>query len=255
MLHSPDDAPLSTEELLARAQGVTGDERESMLAEVVERELPLARSIAARYRDRGEPWDDLQQVASVGLVLAAQRFVPGEGASFAAYAAPTIAGEIRRYFRDHAWHLRPPRRIQELSPRVSTAVEDLTHQLQRAPSDEELAEHLGITAEDLDEVRRAAADYRPVSLQAPLEAGGTVSDLVAGDDGHLAATEDILMVEPLLVSLTKREQVILRMRFVEGASQQEIAHRIGVTQMQVSRLLSKLLDRLRAEITDDEPVN
>lgn len=223
--------------------------------QLVRRHMPLARSLAMRYRDRGERLDDLVQVAYLGLVKAARSYRPELGTNFEAYAVPTVTGELRRHFRDHGWDVRPPRRLQELRARVGPAQEDLRQELAREPTRAELAVRLDVPLGDLDEVRRASDNYHALSLDAPPpgEDGEdwtrSVADLhgqAAADDDGLDAVLDTAAVAPLLAELDPRDQLIIALRFYSGCTQQQIAERIGVTQMQVSRLLSAVLDRLRA---------
>jgi RNA polymerase sigma-B factor len=233
---------------------------------LVREHMPLARSVAARYRERGETHDDLVQVAYLGLVKAARNYRPGEGFNFAAYAVPTMTGELRRHFRDRGWDVRPPRRLQELRGRLREAEEVLSQELARRPTTAELAERLEVDVHEVDEARMASEGYNAISLDAP-PPGTDASDWGGADsaaDVHLAHTDagddeiegllDAAAVRPLINQLSEREQTILALRFYGGATQQEIANRIGVTQMQVSRLLSQLLRRLRAAALSEQPV-
>lgn len=241
------DSPvLSVEDDLALAWATDGPERKRRLDDVVVSQLGLARSVALRYRDRGQPTDDLVQVANLALVLAVQRYRPGQGLSFAAFAVPTIAGEVRRYFRDRSWDVRPPRRIQELRAAVHSASAELAQTLGRDATIGELATHLGIEREDVVETLTAMDGYRSASLDAPTtDSGtGTLADLMGGPDAALEQVVDIESVRPLIASLGERDRRILAMRFFDGCTQQEIADAIGVTQMQVSRLLGQVLATL-----------
>ncbi|MEO7745604.1 MAG: SigB/SigF/SigG family RNA polymerase sigma factor [Actinomycetota bacterium] len=241
------DGPvLSVEDDLALAWAADGPERKRRLDDVVVSQLGLARSVALRYRDRGQPTDDLVQVANLALVLAVQRYRPGQGLSFAAFAVPTIAGEVRRYFRDRSWDVRPPRRIQELRAAVHSASAELAQTLGRDATIGELATHLGIEREDVVETLTAMDGYRSASLDAPTtDSGtGTLADLMGGPDAALEQVVDIESVRPLIASLGERDRRILAMRFFDGCTQQEIADAIGVTQMQVSRLLGQVLATL-----------
>ncbi len=243
---SADGPPRSIEDDLALAWATDGLQRKRLLDDVVISQLGLARSVALRYRDRGQPTDDLIQVANLALVLAVQRYRPGQGLSFAAFAVPTIAGEVRRYFRDRSWDVRPPRRIQELRAAVHAASAELAQTLRRDPTIGELATHLGVEREDVVETLTAMDGYRSASLDAPTsESGtGTLADLMGGPDSSLEQVVDIESVRPLIASLGERDRRILQMRFFDGCTQQEIADDIGVTQMQVSRLLSQVLAHL-----------
>lgn len=243
---STDTLPRSVEDDLALAWATDGPERKHRLDDVVISQLGLARSVALRYRDRGQPTDDLVQVANLALVLAVQRYRPGQGLSFAAFAIPTIAGEVRRYFRDRCWDVRPPRRIQELRAAVHSASAELAQTLGREATIGELATHLGIEREDVVETLTAMDGYRSASLDAPTsESGpGTLADLMGCLDAALEQVVDIESVRPLIASLGERDRRILQMRFFDGCTQQEIADHIGVTQMQVSRLLSRVIAHL-----------
>lgn len=236
----------SVEDELALAWATEGHERKRRLDDVVISQLSLARSVALRYRDRGQPTEDLVQVANLALVLAVQRYRPDQGLSFAAFAVPTIAGEVRRYFRDRSWDVRPPRRIQELRAAVHGASQELAQRLGREATIGELATHLGVEREDVVETLTAMDGYRSASLDAPTSVSGTgtLADLMGGPDAALDQVVDIESVRPLIASLSERERRILSLRFFRGCTQQEIADDIGVTQMQVSRLLSQVLSHL-----------
>lgn len=223
-----------------------------MIDDVVISQLGLARSVAARYRDRGQPMDDLVQVANLALVLAAQRYRPGQGVSFAAYAVPTIAGELRRHFRDRSWDVRPPRRIQELRAHVQTTAQVLAQEHGRTATTNEVAERLGVEVGEVIETLTAVAGYRTVSLDAPDGMGTTtLADAMGGPDPTLEQVVDIESVRPLLAQLGERDRRILGLRFFRGCTQQEIAEEIGVTQMQVSRLLTQALSRVRDQALVD----
>lgn len=226
-----------------------------MQDDLVTDHLSLARSLASRYRDRGEPLDDLVQVAYLGLVKAARNYVPGQGPGFTAYAVPTITGELRRHFRDHGWDVRPPRRLQELRARARAAEADLQNELGRPPTAAELAGRLEVDVSELAELRVASEGYDALSLDAPAPgaaAGEWSADEAPGgwttEDVHGVPVADLLdtaTVRPLLDRLDDREMLILALRYHGGFTQQQIAERIGVTQMQVSRLITQLLARLR----------
>lgn len=239
----------SVEDRLAAAQEASPAEREEILSEVIVSQLPLARSIAARYRDRGESLDDLVQVASMALVMATQRYRPGQGVSFSAFAVPTITGELRRYFRDHGWAIRPPRRIQELRPRLRAATEELTQERHRPPSAAELAEHLDVPVDDVLETQAATGSYHHLSLDTPThadEGAAPLADSVGAADERLDRVLERVSVRPLLSAISSRDRKVLALRYFDDCTQQQIADQIGVTQMQVSRLLSQSLSTLRA---------
>ncbi|WP_369069802.1 SigB/SigF/SigG family RNA polymerase sigma factor [Kineococcus terrestris] len=227
------------------------DGREDLVVE----HLPLARSLAGRYRDRGEPVDDLVQVACLGLVKAARGFRPGAGPSFSAYAVPTITGELRRHFRDHGWDVRPPRRLQELRARLLSAERELEQELDAAPGEEELAERVGASVADVRAARAASAAYSCVSIDVPLgdsDGDPTLGDQLVDESDDIAAVVDSASLAPLLARLRPRDQRILALRFYRDATQSQIAAELGITQMQVSRLLSAALASLRDSLTADD---
>lgn len=236
-----------TDELIERAAVAAEPERHRLLDEVVLLNLPVARSIASRYRDRGEPLEDLVQVASLALVKAARGYEPGKGRGFLPYAVPTITGELRRHFRDRGWDVRPPRRVQELRLAVGNAAQELSQEIGRSPTVSELSERLGVDPEEVIETLAASQGYSATSLDAPVdgEEGVSLGDTLGCEDDDLDRVVDCLAVEPLLASLPPRDRHILSLRFYRGWTQSQIAEDIGVTQMQVSRLLSRALARLR----------
>lgn len=221
------------------------------VSQLIETHTRLACSIAARYRNRGIDLEDLEQVALLGLTKAARRFDPGSGHPFPAYAVPTIRGELRRHFRDAGWVVRPPRRVQELQARIARACEELERQLCRSPRPSELADHLD---EDLDSVVDAlAADgcFTPTSLDGPVEKGSTLTlgELLDAEDRATESAEARVMLAPVIRRLGERDRSILQMRYVEDLSQREIGEALGLTQAQVSRVLTRILRTLRAEIS------
>jgi RNA polymerase sigma-B factor len=242
------------EQLLARAHGAVGADRDRLMEQATVSQLGLARSMALRYRDRGEPLDDLVQVANLALVMAVQRYRPDEGVPFAAFAVPTITGELRRHFRDRGWNVRPPRRLQELRARVQTATADLGQELGRAPSSEQLAERLGVDVGEVQEAATAAEGYHSLSLDAPAGdgEGPQLVDWLGADEEAYEHTVEAMAVRPLLAGLDERTRHILCLRFFRGCTQQQIADEIGVTQMQVSRLISQALTRLRRDAAANE---
>jgi RNA polymerase sigma-B factor len=244
----------SVEELLAAAEHAHGAERAHLLERATVSQLGLARSMAMRYRDRGEPLDDLVQVANLALVMAVQRYRPDQGVPFAAFAVPTITGELRRHFRDRGWNVRPPRRLQELRARVQSATHDLSQELGHAPSIEQLAHRLGVDPEEVREAEKAAEGYHSLSLDAPTATGEgpQLADWLGADDEQFGYTVDALAVRPLLARLDERMRHILCLRYYRGCTQQQIADEIGVTQMQVSRLISQALARLRQSFDEDD---
>jgi RNA polymerase sigma-B factor len=215
--------------------------------EVIEANLPLVHHLAKRFIGRGEPYDDIVQVGTIGLLHAVDRYDPERG-SFAGYAVPTIVGEIRRHFRDRGWALRIPRRVQDLGRQVSEAREFLTHRLDRSPTVTEIASHLDVDADLVVEALDTASAY----LTVPLPATADETDRLqrACVDSDLEQVEQREMLRPVLARLPAREQHILHLRFVKGLSQSQIAHEVGVSQMHVSRLLAKSLATLRVALTE-----
>jgi len=215
----------------------------------VQRFLPLARQLARRYQRTGEPLDDLVQVASLGLLKAIDRFDPARTTAFSSFAVPTILGELKRYFRDKGWSVRVPRDLQELAVRVDRLGEELSRELGRAPTPGEMAQRLGVTAEQVLEAREAAGAYRAVSLDRPRtedeDGSDAYAELVGGDDPGFGLAEDSATVQRLMRVLTDREREVLRLRFVEDLTQSEIGERVGVSQMHVSRLIRQSISRLR----------
>jgi RNA polymerase sigma-B factor len=209
---------------------------------LVARHLGLARSLARRFAGRGEPLDDLEQVAFEGLVKAVERFDPYRGTSFAAFAVPTIVGEIKRHFRDHTWATKVPRAAKELSTRITATTEALSNQLHRPPTVAELAEALGVSEDVVIEALDARTAYRPSSLSSPTDGDGgrTLGDSLADEDRGFARVEARLTVADLLASLPDRERRILELRYFEELSQDQIAARVGISQMHVSRLLRRV---------------
>jgi len=215
---------------------------------LVDRYLPLARHVAARYRGGSEPIEDLEQVASLGLVKAIDRFDAGRGTSFSSYAVPTISGELRRHFRDYTWSLRVPRDLQERAVKVGKTEYALTLELGRAPTAAELADRLDCTVEELLEARDAAGANRMSSLDAPVggeeDDGGSLAELLGADDTRLEELERELTVDSALASLDERSRTILRLRFNEELTQAAIGERVGLSQMHVSRLIRQALETL-----------
>jgi RNA polymerase sigma-B factor len=239
----------STHELLQRLETAQGPERRQIEDELISLNLVVAHDVARRYRGRGIPSDDLDQVACVGLVKAVRGYDPAKATDFLGYAVPTIRGEVRRHFRDHGWTVRPPRSIQELQPRVTRARGQLWQRLGRDPRPQEIAEELGLDVESVREAMGAEGCFTPSSLDATPDDGPSVADRLGGADPGYARADARVALRPLLRGLSDRERRILTMRFFDGRTQAEIGQEIGVTQMQVSRLLSGLFDRLRGELT------
>jgi RNA polymerase sigma-B factor len=220
-------------------------------AELAERMLPLARSLARRYAGKGEPLDDLEQVASLGLLKAIDRFDVSRDVRFATFAVPTIAGELKRHFRDRGWMLRVPREVQELSARITRCRETLTRELGRSPTVDEVAATVGAGVEAVLEALRAADAYRMLSLDEPLAEGAGALDAIGGDDAGYELAEQRVLLRRGLDELGAREREIVRLRYYEGLTQREIARAVGVSQMHVSRLIRRSIDTMRDSI---EPV-
>jgi RNA polymerase sigma-B factor len=216
---------------------------------LVERFLPLARQLARRYQRPEEPFDDLFQVACLGLVKAIDRFDLTRDVAFSSYAVPTILGEIKRYFRDRTWSVRVPRDLQELALRVDRKVAELSTDLRRQPTVSEIAEAVGIEEEDVLEALEASGAYRATSLSTPRgnedEAGETLGDTVGTSEEGFGLAENRATLEQLMRAVTPREREVLRLRFEEDLTQAEIGERIGVSQMQVSRIIRQSIARLR----------
>ncbi|MFW5473652.1 sigma-70 family RNA polymerase sigma factor [Knoellia sp. CPCC 206450] len=244
---SRDERCARAERLLEGLEGCSANERERRRQEAVLLSLELADMVARRYRGRGIEDDDLVQVARMALVKAVRGYRPGRGHSFAAYAVPTVSGEVKRYFRDKGWAVRPPRRLQERRVQLLSAEETLRHELAREPNRAELAERLGLDLAELDETAACFTAYHAHSLDMPARDGGALDVGVDGED----ETDRLVLRDALghaLAQLTDREQAIVRLRFVEECTQSEIGAQLGVSQMQVSRLLSGILRRLRCSI-------
>jgi RNA polymerase sigma-B factor len=219
--------------------------------ELVEAHLGLARQVARRFANRGEAMDDLVQVATMALLKALDRYDPDRGVRFSTYATSSMTGELKRHFRDHAWAIRVPRSIQELHLATNEAVETLRHELGRSPTIAEIASYLGAREEEVLLAVEAGRAYRTQSLDAPVPGEQRTIEL-GDDDPGFDDAEGRHDLSPLLSRLPKRERRILHLRFVEGLTQSEIADRIGLSQMHVSRLLSRSLAELRALAAEEE---
>jgi RNA polymerase sigma-B factor len=230
----------------------TDPERKRLRDAVVEEHMPYARYIAARYGGRREIADDLVQVAYLGLIKAVDNFDPDYGNGFLGYATPMILGEVKRYFRDATWDVHVPRRTQELSGALRGATEQLTSELGRSPTVPELAARLNASAEEVTEALDAAEAYTTTSLDRPAhpDAGDTtLADFMGSDDPSFDLVVNREALKPLLARLGERDKRILMMRFFRGMTQAEIGAELQVSQMQVSRLLSRILGELRAELS------
>ena len=240
-----------TMRIFQRMQQLAADdpERARLRDAVIEDHMPYARHIAARYAGRSDMVDDFVQVAYLGLVKATDNFDPEYGTGFLGYATPMIIGEIKRYFRDSTWDVHVPRRMQELSGALRKATEALTHDLGRSPTVEVLAERLVATPEDITEALGAAEAYTSASLDRPMgddESGDPLGAVLGEEDPRFDAVVNREALKPLLAKLDERDKRILLMRFFRNMTQTEIATEIGVSQMQVSRLITRILKELRA---------
>ncbi len=222
--------------------------------ELVEEHVPLARRIASRYAGRGEPIDDLTQVAMLGLIKAAQRFDPELGSDFPRYAVPTILGELRRYFRDACWAVRVPRGLQELTLRVQASTEELSRELGRSPTVAEVAALLEVTEDEVLEALDASSAYSATSLDAPAMKnepdGPTIGERIGSDENEIEDVEAREAVRKVLAQLPARERRMLTLRFFGERTQREIADELHISQMHVSRLLTRTLTRLRDHFVD-----
>ena len=223
---------------------------------LIEQYLPLVRSLARRYSYRGEQLEDLVQVGCIGLIKAIDRFDIDRGVELTTYATPNIIGEIKRHFRDKGWAIRVPRGLQELNVRLSHLLEELTVQFERSPTIPELAKAAGVDEEDVLEALESGQAYATLSLSAPTGGGEEGSDLdpleSLGELEHeYEVSEDRAVLEPGLAVLDERERRILQLRFFDGLTQSQIAQQVGISQMHVSRLIRRALEKVRAEIAAD----
>jgi len=227
-------------------------DRTELRRQAIEDNMAFAQRLARRFRDRGEPNDDLAQVAMVGLVNAIDGYDPQRGCEFVGYATPTIVGEIRRYFRDKGWRIKVPRRLQELRLQVNRARVELSQTMAASPTNSDLARHLGVSEEDVAEAIEVGRLYNPISLSAPAgpDTDLGIADPLGDEDPGMAAVENRESVKPLLASLPERERKILTMRFFGDMTQSQIAAELGISQMHVSRLLAQTLSNLRTALVD-----
>lgn len=217
--------------------------------------LNLVRFLANKFKNRGEPLDDLVQVGYLGLLKAIDRFDPDRGLEFTTYATPTILGEIKRHFRDKGWSVRIPRRLQELSAKVNQATDTLTTQFQRSPTIQEIADYLDASVDEVLEAMESSSAYSSV----PLEGTGSsesddapsVIDRYGSEDNELAFTDDRLVIEEALKGFSPREREVIELRFLKGMTQIEIAEQLGISQVQVSRLLRRTLKKIQDKIDPD----
>jgi RNA polymerase sigma-B factor len=229
------------------------DRDERTRAELIEAHLGLAEYLARRFNNRGEPLDDLVQVASTGLIKAVDRFEPERGLEFSTYATHTIVGELKRHFRDKGWAVRVPRRMQELHLRLTTLVSTLNQDLGRSPTIPEIAQAAGVSEEEVLEAMEAGQAYRFTSIDAPVpgEEAGSLATSLGEEDEAMVDVEHRVALSPLIAKLPARQQKILHLRFFEGLTQSEIASQLGISQMHVSRLLARSLAQLRQDATEE----
>ncbi|GHD95273.1 RNA polymerase sigma factor SigF [Streptomyces naganishii] len=253
--HPHDDAPDTADAFRRLGTLTDGPRRDALRDEIVEAWLPMAERLAGRFRSRGESYEDLRQVAALGLVKAVDRYDPERGNAFESYAVPTITGEIKRHFRDHMWTLHVPRRVQDLRNRVRFARQDLTQTTPgRQPTVTEIAEHAGMSEEDVRVGLEALESFTALSLDAELpgsEDGYSLSDSLGSPDPALDTVVDREAVRPRLAALPERERAILYMRFFGDMTQSRIAEQLGISQMHVSRLISRCCARLREQVMRD----
>jgi RNA polymerase sigma-B factor len=256
--HLGDEARAQNAVLFDRFRDPSASEPSRLAARdgLVTLHLPLVEHCARRFRNRGEPFEDLVQVGTIGLIKSIDRFDLERGVEFSTYATPTIIGEIKRYFRDKGWAIRVPRRLQELRLQIGSTTADLTQLLGRSPTPRELAEAIGCSLEEIIEGIESSNAYSTLSLDASDDSGedGGVSmlEMLGIDDAELEQIEIRESIKPLLEALPSREKRILLLRFFRNKTQSEIAAEIGVSQMHVSRLLSRTLEQLRTSL--QEPV-
>jgi RNA polymerase sigma-B factor len=228
--------------------------REEVCSELVQIHIPLARYIARRYTRHGEPQEDVEQAALLGLVKAINGYDHKIGQRFLAYASPTMTGEVKRHFRDRTWSMRMPRRLQELRLSLHAARQEFTREHHRVPTIQEMSELLGISEEEVIEVIGAADAYRPVSLDSPVadeDGSDTLGELIGDDDPEFETVVDRNAVRPLLEELPERERTILLYRFFGNKTQTEIAELMQISQMHVSRLISRSLATLKTKLLED----
>lgn len=249
--------PVRRAELRVKFAEFAADRTPELRSELIEAHVGLAEYLARRFGNRGEPLDDLIQVASIGLLKAVDRFDPERAVEFSTYATHTIVGELKRHFRDKGWAVRAPRRMQELYLRIGKIISTASQEMGRSPTVAEIAKEADVTEEEVLEALEAGQAYRFASLDAPAgsgsdDSGDTVGSQMGSADLGIADAERRATMDPLLATLGEREQFILRLRFYDDLTQSEIADRLGISQMHVSRLLSRSLAKLRTEASAGE---
>ena len=244
-------------EILAELSDMSPDDprHKALRDELVTMNLPLVEHLARRFRERGEAHEDLVQVGTVGLIKAVDRFDTSRGVEFSTYATPTIVGEIKRHFRDRGWAVRVPRRLQELRIALSRATQELSQETGRSPTVAELAKHLDISEDEVLEGLESAQAYATASLDAGTSSDGdeslSLGDTMGSDDDALEGVENRETLKPLLMALDERERRILMLRFFKNQTQSQIAEELGISQMHVSRILSRTLAQLRSGMLDE----
>jgi RNA polymerase sigma-B factor len=248
MTGSPVNATLDDRELLRRYHD-SGDA--SAREALVQRHLPLVRSLARRYAGRGESLEDIEQVGAIGLIKAIDRYELSREVALTTYATPNVVGEIKRHFRDKGWAIRVPRALQELNGKMGPTIERLTARLGRSPSIAEIAKEFQTTPEQVLEAMEAGSAYAPQSLSAGPEGDSELDPMetIGSEDLEFERTDERTSLEPALAQLPDREQLILKLRFEEGLTQTQIADKIGISQMHVSRLIRRSLERMRAQLS------
>ena len=248
MAGSPANGTLNDRELLRRYhEGGDASSREAL----VQRHLPLVRSLARRYAGRGESLEDIEQVGAIGLIKAIDRYELSREVALTTYATPNIVGEIKRHFRDKGWAIRVPRALQELNGKMGPTIERLTARLGRSPSIAEIAHEFQTSPEQVLEAMEAGSAYAPQSLSAGPDGDSELDPMetIGSVDLEFERTDERTSLEPALDQLPDREQLILKLRFEEGLTQTQIADKIGISQMHVSRLIRRSLERMRAQLT------
>lgn len=246
-----DDTPDTTEEFRRLASMPDGPERDELRKAVTEAWMPVAERLARRFRNKGENQEDLVQVAALGMVKAVDRYDPDRGCAFESFAVPTVVGELKRHFRDHLWSLHVPRRLQELRNRVRQARNELQQQLDgRGPTVSELAEHTGLSEAEISLGMEAQEAYNTVSLDAPLSGMDdfSLADTLGGPDSAMELVDNRESLKPLLAELPERERRILYLRFFGDLTQTQIADIVGISQMHVSRLISRTCAELKSNL-------
>lgn len=248
-----DERARRTAVIVEELRAGTSDARRRVLVDqLIEANAAVARSMAARYRNRGIDVEDLEQVALIGLVKAARRFDPTAGHDFMSYAVPTVRGELRRHFRDSGWMIRVPRRVQQMQARIKDVQQELESRLGGSPRPSQIAAHLGVDVDEVVEALAADGCFRPASIDSSGEdqERGTIVDVLGHEDRELSALLARLALDTAVNRLSPREQQILRWRFEDERTQQEIADLVGLTQAQVSRTLTRILTRLRTDLSE-----